>query len=190
MRPILEDCQESCALRRDVAARSQQPCSRPHRTDTVTAAPNAPPTITPPHVTARSGSGTRIVAPLEGAPAAVPPDPNGLTGPSLDAAEGENQSDAARVLARVRRLMLISSALTLAAILVVLGLVGYRLSRSSEYHGTDLALTLPKGAKILQTAVAEDRIVVTLDTGGAIEIRTYDLHSLKPMGRLSFGFAP
>jgi hypothetical protein len=86
--------------------------------------------------------------------------------------------------------MLISSALTLAAILVVLGLVGYRLFRSSDYHGTDLALTLPKGAKILQTAVAEDRIVVTLDTGGAIEIRTYDLHSLKPMGRLSFGFAP
>jgi hypothetical protein len=112
-----------------------------------------------------------------------------LTPPSLDAAEAENQSDAARVLVRVRRLMLISSALTLGAILVVLALVGYRLARSSEYHATDLALTLPKGAKILQTAVAEDRIVVTLDTGGAIEIRTYDLHSLKPMGRLSLGLA-
>jgi hypothetical protein len=86
--------------------------------------------------------------------------------------------------------MLISSALTLGAIFVVLGLVGYRLLRSSEYHQTDLAVTLPKGAKILQTAVAEDRLVVTLDVGGAIEIRTYDLHTLKPTGRLSFGFAP
>jgi hypothetical protein len=86
--------------------------------------------------------------------------------------------------------MLISTALTLAAILVVLGLVGYRLFKSAEYHEKDVALTLPKGAKILQTAVAEDRIVVTLDTGGAIEIRTYDLHTLKPVGRLSFGFAP
>jgi hypothetical protein len=86
--------------------------------------------------------------------------------------------------------MLISTALTLAAILVVLGLVGYRLFKSAQYHETDLALTLPKGAKILQTAVAEDRIVVTLDTGGAIEIRTYDLHTLKPVGRLSFGLAP
>jgi len=86
--------------------------------------------------------------------------------------------------------MLISTALTLAAILVVLGLVGYRLFKSAEYRETDLALTLPKGTKILQTAVGEDRIVVTLDTGGAIEIRTYDLHTLKPVGRLSFGFAP
>ena len=102
----------------------------------------------------------------------------------------ESPADAARVLVRVRRIMLISTALTLAAILVVLGLVGYRLFKSSEYHETHLALTLPKGAKILQTAVAEDRIVVTLDTGGAVEIRTYDLHTLKPVGRLSFGFAP
>jgi hypothetical protein len=86
--------------------------------------------------------------------------------------------------------MYISSALTLAAVLVVLGLVGYRLLRSGEYHQTDLAVTVPKGAKILQTAVAEDRIVVTLDVSGAIEIRTYDLHTLKPMGRLSFGFGP
>jgi hypothetical protein len=85
--------------------------------------------------------------------------------------------------------MVISSALTLGAILVVLSLVGYRLLRSGEYQA-DLAVTLPKGTKILQTAVAEDRIVVTLDVGGAIEIRTYDLHTLKPLGRLSFGFTP
>jgi hypothetical protein len=86
--------------------------------------------------------------------------------------------------------MVISSALTLGAILVVLSLVGYRLLRSGEYHQADLVVTLPKGTKILQTAVAEDRIVVTLDVGGAIEIRTYDLHTLKPLGRLSFGFTP
>jgi len=86
--------------------------------------------------------------------------------------------------------MLISSALTLTAIFVVLGLAGYRLLGIGEYRQTDLAVTLPKGTKILQTAVAEDRIVVTLDAGGAIEIRTYDLHTLKPVGRLSFGFPP
>ena len=86
--------------------------------------------------------------------------------------------------------MFISSALTLTAIVVVLGLVGYRLLGSGEYRQKDLVVTLPKGTKILQTAVAEDRIVVTLDAGGAIEIRTYDLHTLKPIGRLSFAFAP
>ncbi len=34
---------------------------------------------------------------------------------------------------------------------------------------------LPKGARIVATAVAEDRIVVTIDVGGAIEIRTFDV---------------
>jgi hypothetical protein len=86
--------------------------------------------------------------------------------------------------------MFISSALTLTALAVVLSLAGYRLLRSSGYAPTDVVLTLPKGTKIVQTAVAEDRIIVTLDMGGAIEIRTYDLHTLKPVGRLSFGFAP
>jgi hypothetical protein len=113
-----------------------------------------------------------------------------LPPPSSDDAAAESPSDAERFLARVRRLMFISSALTLTAIVVVLGLVGYRLLKSGEYRQMDLAVTLPKGNKILQTAVAEDRIVVTLDAGGTIEIRTYDLHTLKPVGRLSFGFAP
>jgi multidrug efflux pump subunit AcrB len=127
---------------------------------------------------------------VEAVPAAAPPNSNGLEEPSVGAAAAESSSDAARVVARVRRLMLISSALTLAAILVVLGLAGYRLFRSGQSHETDVALTLPKGTKILQTAVAEDRIIVTLDADGAIEIRTYDLHTLKPVGRISFGFAP
>ena len=153
-------------------------------------APNAPP-IFATQPTASTGPGTQLATSPEGAPSVSLPNSNGLAAPTPDdLAKGESPSDAARVLARVRRLMFISSALTLGAIFVVLGLVGYRLLRSVEYHQTDLAVTLPKGAKVLQTAVAEDRIVVTLDAGGAIEIRTYDLHTIKPMGRLSFGFAP
>ena len=152
-------------------------------------APNEPAPFATPQPTASTGPGTQLVAPPEGARSTSPLNSNGLEAPD-DPAKRENPSDTARVLARVRRLMLISSALTLGAIFIVLGLVGYRLLRSSEYHQTDVAVTLPKGAKVLQTAMAEDRIVVTLDVGGAIEIRTYDLHTLKPMGRLSFGFAP
>jgi hypothetical protein len=38
--------------------------------------------------------------------------------------------------------------------------------------------------------VAEDRIVVTVDTGGAIEIRTFDARTLKPAGRLRFATEP
>ena len=49
---------------------------------------------------------------------------------------------------------------------------------------------LPKGARIVSTAVAEDRIAVTLDVNGAIEIHTFDLRSLKPAGRLRFATEP
>ena len=36
----------------------------------------------------------------------------------------------------------------------------------------------------------EDRIAVTVDAGGAIEIRTFDLKTLKPTGRLRFATEP
>ena len=49
---------------------------------------------------------------------------------------------------------------------------------------------LPKGARIVATAVAEDRIVVTVEVGGAVEIRTFDLKTLKPAGRLRFAIEP
>lgn len=86
--------------------------------------------------------------------------------------------------------MLISNVFTLAAIVVVLSLVGYRLFGSRGYAPADVASPVPPGAKIVQTAVAEDRIIVTLEIGGTIEIRTYDLHTLKPTGRLRFDLSP
>ena len=55
---------------------------------------------------------------------------------------------------------------------------------------TDVSALLPKGARIVSTAVAEDRIAVTVDVNGAIEIRTFDLHTLKPAGRLRFATEP
>jgi hypothetical protein len=49
---------------------------------------------------------------------------------------------------------------------------------------------LPKGARIVSTAVAEDRIVVTVETGGTLEVRTFDLRTLRPTGRLRFATEP
>ncbi len=54
----------------------------------------------------------------------------------------------------------------------------------------DITATLPKGARIVATGVAGDRLVVTLDIGGTTEIRTFDAHSLKPAGRLKFVTEP
>jgi hypothetical protein len=99
--------------------------------------------------------------------------------------------EAARMLARVRRLMLVSGLTTMVAIAAVIGVIGYRVFKSggSAAPGTVTAM-LPKGAKITSTAVAGERIVVTLDVGGAVEIRTFDLETLKPAGQLRFANEP
>jgi hypothetical protein len=109
-------------------------------------------------------------------------------------AEDEELPDpaAARMVANVRRLMLISGATTLLAIAAVIGVIGYRLFKAegSAAAQADVTALLPKGARILATSVAEDRIAVTVDAGGAIEIRTFDLRTLKPTGRLKFATEP
>jgi propanediol dehydratase large subunit len=98
---------------------------------------------------------------------------------------------AARMIAKVRWLMLISGITTLVAITAVIGVIGYRVFRSEgSVAAVDVTALLPKGARIVATAVAEDRIAVTLDVGGATEIRTFDLKSLKPTGRLRFATEP
>jgi hypothetical protein len=98
---------------------------------------------------------------------------------------------AARMMARVKWLMLIGSATTFIAIAAVLGVIGYRVFKSEgSATAGDVTAMLPKGARIVSTAVAEDRIAVTLDVGSAVEIRTFDLKTLKPLGRLRFATEP
>ena len=99
----------------------------------------------------------------------------------------EPTQEQAALFARVRRLMLIAGLTTALAVAAVLIAIGYRLFRAEgSAVVTDVTATLPKGARILATGVAGDRLVVTLDIAGATEIRTFDAHSLKPMGRLKF----
>ena len=54
----------------------------------------------------------------------------------------------------------------------------------------DVTAMLPKGARITATAVAGDRIVVTLDAAGSVRIETFDLQTLKPTGTLRFASEP
>jgi hypothetical protein len=97
---------------------------------------------------------------------------------------------AARIVAKVRWLMLIAGATTLLAIAAVIGVIGYRVFKAEGSASADVTALLPKGARVIATAVAEDRIAVTLDVGGAIEIRTFDAKTLKPTGRLRFATEP
>ena len=99
----------------------------------------------------------------------------------------------AALFARVRRMMLIAGLTTAVAVGAVLIAIGYRLFRaegSVTTAATEITTTLPKGARIVSTAVAGDRLVVTLDIGGATEIRTFDAKTLKPAGKLKFVSEP
>src|ERR1700747_3715965 len=99
----------------------------------------------------------------------------------------------AAVIARVRRLMLIAGLTTALAIGAVLIAIGYRLFRTEGRSAAalaDVTAMLPKGARVAATAVAGDQLVITLDIGGATEIRTFDARTLKPIGRLKFANEP
>lgn len=103
----------------------------------------------------------------------------------------EHSTDQDTLVARVRRMMLIAGLTTALAIGAVLIAIGYRFSRSGESPAASgVTAVLPSGARVVATAVAGDRLVVTIDVAGATEIRTYDLHTLKPTGRLKFANEP
>ena len=105
----------------------------------------------------------------------------------------EPTPEQAALFARVRRLMLIAGLTTAVAIGAVLIAIGYRLFRvegSVTVAATEITAMLPRGARIVSTAVASDRLVVTLDIGGVTEIRTFDAKTLKPAGKLKFVSEP
>ncbi len=95
--------------------------------------------------------------------------------------------------------MLISGLATVLGIAVVITVIGYRVyrtdgrggpSQGGAQTGADVTALLPKGARVVSTAVASDFIVVTVDIGGTVEIRTFDAKTLRPGGRLRFAIEP
>ena len=110
-----------------------------------------------------------------------------------DTVAPEPTPEQAALMARVRRMMLIAGLTSALAVAVVLIAVGYRLYRgegSPAAASADIIATLPKGARIVSTAVAGERLVLTLDISGVTEIRTFDAHTLRPAGKLKFANEP
>ena len=90
---------------------------------------------------------------------------------------------AARALSQVRRLMMIASLTTFVAVAVVLGVIGYRvfhLEGRAPASG-NVTATLPAGAKVLSTAIGDGQLVLTVEIAGVIELRSFDLNTLKPL---------
>jgi hypothetical protein len=98
----------------------------------------------------------------------------------------------APVMARLRLLMIISGLTTFVAIAAVLSVIGYRIFHAGNkgLPAVESIITLPKGARVVANSVAGDSLVVTLDVGGATEIRTFDVKTLKETGRVRFVTEP
>jgi hypothetical protein len=113
---------------------------------------------------------------------------------AAEAAEAaEAGVEAAHVIARARWLLIISGLTTLTAIAAVIVVIGYRVFHaggSGAAASAEAIVTLPKGARVVATAVAGERIAVTLEIAGATEIRTFDIKTLKQTGRIRFATEP
>ena len=112
--------------------------------------------------------------------------------PPTDATPGNPAPTAeqSQFIARMRWMMLISGATTVIAIAAVLSVIGYRLLHQEGSAPPDVTALLPKGARVISAGVAGDRIAVTVEANGAIEVRTYDAKTLRATGTLKFATQP
>jgi hypothetical protein len=111
---------------------------------------------------------------------------------------------AAQLIARVRRLMLATILVTLLAVGGLFAFIGYRIYKSEEAidkkvdkiplqvpaQPPEVTLSLPPNARIIQAGVAEERLVITLEIDGKIEVRVYDVKTLEPAARMGFSTTP
>ena len=96
---------------------------------------------------------------------------------------------AVKMIAKVRRLMLISGLFTLIGVAAVLVVIGYRVWRgegSALSTAGDVSVMLPDGARIVETTIGDGRIVVRVEQGGRTALHVFDLVTLQPRGRILF----
>ena len=100
--------------------------------------------------------------------------------------------EAARLVAKVRRLMMIASLTTFVAIAAVIGVIGYRvfMGEGRVAAGAGEEAAWPNGARIVSSAMNDDRLALTIETSNGLEVRFFDLRTLKPVGRLPLGGKP
>jgi hypothetical protein len=95
------------------------------------------------------------------------------------------------MIAKVKRLMLIAGLTVSLGIGAVLFVIGYRVFKNEgSAASAEVTAMLPKSARIVSTAASGDRLLVTIEIGGATEIRSFDAKTLKPAGRLRFATEP
>jgi hypothetical protein len=99
-------------------------------------------------------------------------------------------------LGRIRRFMMIASVTTFVAIAIVFGVIGYKVYRSGDSSQTlapalaAAEASLPPGAKVVSSAIGDRRLVLTVEIGGVVELRSFDLETLRPIARLRLESKP
>ena len=109
--------------------------------------------------------------------------------PNLSTAGEGAESATAEVVARARVMMVISAITTILAIAAVITVIGYRVFNqggSSVAIGGDDIIALPKGARVVSTAASAGRLAVLSEVDGASELRTFDIRTLRQVGRVRF----
>jgi hypothetical protein len=109
-----------------------------------------------------------------------------------DDAEKPLDPEAARIVAKVRRLMMIASLTTFVAVAVVIAVIGYRVFKGEgrAQAGLDADAPWPNGAHIVSSAMNDERLALTIETPNGLEVRFFDLRTFKPAGRLLLGGKP
>ncbi|MBY0532724.1 MAG: hypothetical protein K2P86_12215 [Xanthobacteraceae bacterium] len=88
---------------------------------------------------------------------------------------------------KLKRMAVFSSVLMIGGFLAIFGVIAYRLSNAPAPQAAAIpAITnaLPKGSKVVSTAVSDGRIVVTIERDGITELRVFDLMTLQLRGTL------
>jgi uncharacterized membrane protein (DUF485 family) len=88
---------------------------------------------------------------------------------------------------KLRRMAVFSTILMIGGFLAVFAVIAYRLSNMPQPQAAAIpaiANALPKGSKVISTAVSDGRIVVTIEREGVTEMRVFDLSTLQLRGTL------
>jgi uncharacterized membrane protein (DUF485 family) len=105
-----------------------------------------------------------------------------------DSAEALDPQQEAMVR-KLRRMAVFSSVLMIGGFLAIFGVIAYRLSQAPAQPLQAAAIpaitnALPKGSRVISTAVSDGRIVVTIERDGITEVRIFDLATLQLRGTL------
>lgn len=86
--------------------------------------------------------------------------------------------------------MVITSLTTFVAAAAVIGVIGYRVFRGEGRVQLDTNAPWPNSARVVSSAMNDERLALTIETPTGLEVRFFDLRTFKPLGRLPLGSKP